>query len=115
MVPVMYNASASRKRRRHNLQGLQLMSRSSVYSLDSFKTSYIGSIHSIWAKLPQELVNDGRVRGWRSITRRCKKHLLKSGGMANQKTSKQKLLVDRLDIEFETRVKDYDWSLGIKV
>ena len=87
------------------------MSRSSVYSLDSFKRSYIGSIHFIWAKLPRELVNDGRVRGWRSITRRCKKHL-KSGGMANQKTSKQKLLVDRLDIGFETRVKDYDWSFG---
>ena len=29
--------------------------------------------------------------------------------------AKRKLLVDRLDTEFKTRVDDYDWSLGIKV
>ena len=105
-----------------------------MYSLDAFKRSYLGSIHHIWAKLPQSLVREGENRGWSKVTKRCKLHLM--GKQAKQKSSdkrqkiaKQKVRVadnvnDGFDIggfkanrvcEFEVDIKDYDMSLKIKV
>jgi hypothetical protein len=137
MLPTLVDHSKGKKRGRDTrgaAAGLQIQSRSKVYSLDAFKRSYLGSIHHIWAKLPQSLVREGEKRGWSKVTKRCKLHLM--GKQAKQKSSdkrqkiaKQKVRVadnvnDGFDIggfkanrvsEFEVDIKDYDMSLRIKV
>ena len=47
----------------------------SKYSLDRFLRSFLGSIHSIWAKLPQSAVVKGSRTTWRHITNERKLHL----------------------------------------
>ena len=132
MLPTLVDHSKGKKRGRDTrgaAAGLQIQSRSKVYSLDAFKRSYLGSIHHIWAKLPQSLVREGEKRGWSKVTKRCKLHLM--GKQAKQKSSdkrqkiaKQKVRVtdnvnDGFDIggfkanrvcEFEVDIKDYDMS-----
>ena len=46
MDPGVIDIPISRKRCRHTLIGLQLVSRTKVTSLDSFKRSYLGSVHN---------------------------------------------------------------------
>ena len=60
---------------RHTALGIQLESRAKTNSLDAFKRGYLGSIHLIWAKLPQNIIERGRKLGWRKITKACKRHL----------------------------------------
>ena len=38
-----------------------------VQSLDSFKRSYLGSMHKIWAKLPQTLISEGQSSSWKKV------------------------------------------------
>ena len=44
-------------------------------SLNIFKRSYQGSIHGIWAKLPQDLLRVGENHGWEKIKGACKRIL----------------------------------------
>ena len=129
MAPEVIDIPTSRKRCRHTITGLQLVSRAKVCSLDSFKRSYLGSIHNIWAKIPQDLIRVGSDIGWAKITKRCKNFLTGKVDKDSHKKRKVALLVDRTgadgyaidgfksnrDSEFETKINDYDWSLGIKV
>ena len=103
MMPEIYDASTLKKRSRHSCTGIQLVSRSKVYSLDSFKRSYLGSIHSIWAKLPQSLIQLGNNGGWRRITKRCKRFLV-DPVLYEEKVMKHKLLVEKKETRFETSV-----------
>ena len=137
MLPALVDHSKGKKRGRDTrgaAAGLQIQSRSGVYSLDAFKRSYLGSIHHIWAKLPQSLVREGEKRGWSKVTKRSKLHLMgkqpkQKSSDKRQKIAKQKVRVtdnvnDGFDIggfkanrvcEFEVDIKDYDMSLKIKV
>ena len=66
----------SKKMTRHTTSaGLQLKSNSKTNSLDQFKRSYLGSIHSIWSKLPQTLITEGQATGWNKIKKRAKMFL----------------------------------------
>ena len=64
------------KRCRHSASGLQLVSRAKVRSLNAFKRSYLGSIHTIWAKLPHDLLRVGESKGWGKVTKACKRFLM---------------------------------------
>ena len=64
---------------RHAACGLQLESRSKVGSLDAYKRSYLGCVHHIWSKLPQDVLRIGEESGWSKITKRCKLHLMSHG------------------------------------
>ena len=97
--------------------------------MDSFERSYLGSIHNIWAKIPQDLIRVGFDIEWAKITKRCKNSLTGKVDKDNHTKHKVALLVDRMgadeyaidgfnynrDNEFETKNNHYDWSLGIKV
>ena len=47
----------------------------SKYPLDIFRRSFLGSIHTIWAKLPQDLLRKGKQSKWIYISKKCKKFL----------------------------------------
>ena len=65
--------SLTRKRTRYAIgAGTQLKSNTKTTSLEAYKQSYLGSIHKIWAKLPQSLVNEGEEKSWQSIRGRAK-------------------------------------------
>ena len=55
--------------------GLRLKSNSKANSLDQFRLSYLGPIHSIWSKLPQTLITEGQTIGWNKIKKRAKMFL----------------------------------------
>ena len=103
MAPVVVEVPLSKKRCRHSATGTQLQSRSKVNSLDSFKRSYLGSIHNIWAKMPQEIIRDGREKGWIKITKRSKEFLMgkiKSVSCKKKKVDETQVVkVDRTNIE----------------
>ena len=57
MVPELVdNQGATGRKSRHTAPGLQLVNRSKVNSLNAYKRSYLGTIHSIWAKIPQDII-----------------------------------------------------------
>ena len=55
--------------------GLQLQKTIKKSSLVSFRRCALGQAHMIWSKLPQELVIEGDMAGWKKIKQRCKMHL----------------------------------------
>ena len=136
-VPKVIDHSKGSKRcrsSRHAACGLQLESRSKVGSLDAYKRSYLGCVHHIWSKLPQDVLRIGEKSGWSKITKRCKLHLMGKQPKCRAegkrvKTTKQKVRVtdnvnDGFDIggfkinrvcEFEVDIKNYNMSLEIKV
>ena len=57
-------------RNAHN-KGLQFKDRSRHKSLISFDRIYLGCIHKIWKKLPNELVQKGAKYGWLKIKKSC--------------------------------------------
>ena len=134
-VPTVIDHSKGSKRcrsSRHAACGLQLESRYKVGSLDAYK-SYLGCIHHVWSKLPQDVLRIGEKNGWSKITKRCKLHLMgkqpkcRAAGK-RVKITKQKVRVtngidDGFDIggfktnrvcEFEVEIKNYDMSLKKK-
>ena len=129
LLAVVIDNPISRKRCRRTLTGLQLVSRAKALSLDSFKRSYLGSVHNIWAKIPQDFIRVGSNIGWTKISKRCKNFLTGKVDKGSHKKRKVALLVDKTgvdgcaidgsksdqDSEFETNINNYDWSLGIKV
>ena len=63
-----------KKRTRQNVKaGTQLKPKSKTSSLNSFKSSYLGSIHKTWSRLPQSLVREGLSTNWSRIEPRAKK------------------------------------------
>ena len=98
MAPVVVEVPLSKKRCRHSATGTQLQSRSKVNSLDSFKRSYLGSIHNIWAKMPQEIIRDGREKGWIKITKRSKEFLM---GKIKSVSCKEKKVDDTQVVKVE--------------
>ena len=63
----------TKKRTRYSVTaGVQLKSKSKTNSLDSFKHSYLGSMHKIWAKLPQTLISEGLSSSWKKVKKRAK-------------------------------------------
>ena len=47
----------------------------SKHPLDMYVRSFLGSIHNIWAKLPQDLLIEGRHSKWMRMSKKCKKFL----------------------------------------
>ena len=45
-------------------------------SLDLYKRGFWGVLPKIWSTLPQELVSEGRSRGWLRIKSRCTRHII---------------------------------------
>ena len=118
MAPVVVEVSLGKKRCRHTATGLQLQSRSGAYSLDSFKRSYLGSIHCIWAKVPQEIIRDGRDKGWVKIAKRSKDFLkgkVKSVSCKKKKVDEAQVVGGLDSHRFNAEINNYDWSNGIKV
>ena len=63
----------TKKRTRYSVAaGTQLKSKSKTNSLDSFKRSYLGSMHKIWAKLPHSLISEGQSSSWKKVKKRAK-------------------------------------------
>ena len=66
----------SRKRTRQTSEvRTHIMRNTKTNSLDQFKRSYLGSIHQIWAKIPQTLIAEGQKKSWQSVKSRTKKFL----------------------------------------
>ena len=60
----------------HKLQGAQIHPvRLSKVPLDIFKRSFFGQLPQIWSKLPQDLIEEGKLKSWSKISKRCKQHL----------------------------------------
>ena len=63
------------KLHKHNTKdsskGLQLVDRSNHRSRISYDRSYLGSIHKIWKRLPNDLVKEGSKQGWLKIKKSC--------------------------------------------
>ena len=58
----------------HKLQGIQLEPlKLHKYPLNIYIRSYLGSIHTIWSKIPQDLILRGKQFGWRKISSKCKR------------------------------------------
>ena len=68
-------------------KGLQIKDRSRHKSLISFDRSYLGCIHKIWKKLPNELVQKGANVGWLKIKKSCTISITK--GLKIKKGSKK--------------------------
>ena len=66
MVPKLVdNQIATGRKSRHTAPGLQLVNRSKVNSLNAYKRSYLGTIHSIWAKIPQDIIKRRQEFDWK--------------------------------------------------
>ena len=66
----------TKKRTRQAVEaGTQMKSRTRTSSLDQFRRSYLGSIHNIWAKLPQSLIEEGKQKSWQAVKSRAKRYL----------------------------------------
>ena len=63
--------------------GIQIESVISTYSLDKHRKSFFGVLPSIWCKLPQYIIADGKKSGWRKIKARVKKALVYNNEMNN--------------------------------
>ena len=90
MVPTLVDNSNCGKRARdsrHLAAGIQLACRAETTSLDAYKRGYLGSIHLIWRKLPQELVKQGMEHGWLKIKKSCSMHL--TGKTTEHRTNKK--------------------------
>jgi hypothetical protein len=75
-VPELYEPSECAVRHsRHTLAGIQVRSVVKSNSIRSYRRGFHGCLPSIWAKLPQSIVAQGRSREWNTIRSRCKKFL----------------------------------------
>ena len=111
-----------------------MMGRTNTYSLDAFKRGYLGSIHQIWAKLPQHNIKRGEEFGWRKITKDCKlfltgktskcRKMLKNNRPKNMEDAKGVIGVNggveaigdfQIDNKFEREMNSLAMSLQIKV
>ena len=81
----------AKKRTRQNVDaGTQLKPKTKTSSLDSFKSSYLGSIHKIWSRLPQSLVREGLSSNWSRIKSRAKKFCIGKWSPAEKTTRPQR-------------------------
>ena len=117
-VPEVKDYSKMKRTRdsRHAAVGLQLVSRCEVCSLDGFKRGYIGSIHQIWSKIPQEIIRRGEELGWLRIKKACKSFL--TGKMKEEESvqNKKSKSTERKDgITYEEGISEIDVALRIKV
>ena len=81
----------AKKRTRQNVDaGTQLKPKTKTSSLDSFKSSYLGSIHKIWSRLPQSLVREGLSSNWSKIKSRAKKFCIGKWSPAEKTTRPQR-------------------------
>ena len=81
----------AKKRTRQNVDaGTQLKPKTKTSSLDSFKSSYLGSIHKIWSRLPQSLVREGLSSNWSKIKSRAKKFCIGKWSPAEKSTRPQR-------------------------
>ena len=76
-------------------KGLQIKDRSRHKSLISFDRSYLGCIHKIWKKLPNELVQKGAKDGWLKIKKSCTITITK--GLKIKKGNKRAIKTPVLD------------------
>ena len=86
----------AKKRTRQNVDaGTQLKPKTKTSSLDSFKSSYLGSIHKIWSRLPQSLVREGLSSSWCKIKSRAKKFCIGKWSPAEKITRPQRKKVKK--------------------
>ena len=81
IVPKLITVECSRFRESTRVTGLQMVPHEYLTSrkcmpLDIFKRSYLGMRHQIWSKIPQELIEVGKNKGWNKIIKRCKRKLV---------------------------------------
>ena len=114
-TPVLVDSSTGVKRgreSRHIAPGIQLESPVRIGSLDAFKRGYLGSIHHIWAKLPQHVIERGRALGWRNITKTCKLHLT---GKSEITSTINKRVQETTGREFDAKVKEMTDKFVMKI
>ena len=73
---------------RHTVTGLQIKDRPDTNSLLGFERSIAGRAHTMWGKLPQEILLSKGEDKWQSITKEYQRAL--TGERSKQKQSKQK-------------------------
>ena len=110
------NVSLTKKRTRHNSSfGLQLERRTKTSSLNTFKRSFPGCIHTIWRKIPQSLIEEGQQTYWLRIKKRVKKFLEGKWTMESEKLKPHKPKNSKGEESYSTRLnqelnaQDTDW------
>jgi hypothetical protein len=68
-----HNTSTTLKMQGMRIKPIVLQKRFSP--LNIFRDSFLGQIHLIWSKLPQDMLGVGQFKGWRKISKDCKKFL----------------------------------------
>ena len=110
------NISLTKKRTRDNSSvGLQLERRTKTNSLNTFKRSFLGCIHTIWRKIPQSLIEEGQQTYWLRIKKRVKKFLEGKWTMESEKLKPYKPKKSKGEESYSTRLnqelnaQDTDW------
>ena len=74
-VPEVVHLPASRARSK--LSGIQIVNRVDAHSLsNTFDRSFIGSLHGLWARLPEEIKIFGDACGWLKVSKLIKSILV---------------------------------------
>ena len=101
----------TKKRTRYSTAaGVQLKSNSKTNSLDSFKRSYLGSMHKIWAKLPQTLISEGLSSSWKKVKKRAKGFLTGKWSPKDEPNARLKKNTYRTKLNNELNTQT-DWNL----
>ena len=80
-------------------------------TLDVYRDSAAGSLPEIWAKLPQSLVLQGKEKGWRKITKRCKDFLIGWEPKTNKSTQGKNQKI----IAVDSTARSTDWVKEAKL
>ena len=73
-VPKLHHVSGGS---RHKVQGYQLIPfELSKYPLDCVKRSFFPSIHKLWSRIPQDIIEQGLKKGWKNVIKKCKRFLI---------------------------------------
>jgi hypothetical protein len=74
---------------RHHTNGMRLKPTVKARSLNVFKRSFIGAVPIIWNKLPKDIIDKGKARGWMKIKKLCSNFLTGKQPKPKQKSIKR--------------------------
>ena len=74
---------------RHYTNGMRLETTVKARSLNVFKRSFIGAVPVIWNKLPKDIIDKGKARGWTKIKKLCSNFLIGKQPKPKPKSTKR--------------------------
>ena len=77
---------------RHTKDGLRLESVIRAKSLNVYKRGFFGAAPIIWNKIPQEIIDKGKEKGWLKIKKACAKFLINQGKDKTTKSTKRRIV-----------------------